>query len=63
LGSVVPIGLVVADANRGAVVVDVVVSWSVLPATATEAGIRGIDGRESGTENPNPGWPEKGWPI
>ena len=63
LGSVVPVSLVVAGAGRGAVVVDVVVSWSVLPATATEAGISRIDGRGSGMEDPNPGWPGRGWPY
>ena len=42
---------------------DVVVSWSVLPATATKAGIRGIDGSESGTEDPNPGWPGRVGPY
>ena len=52
-----------ADADRGAIVVDVVASWSVLPATATEAGVSGIDGRESGTEDPNAGLPGRGWPI
>ena len=63
LGSVAPVGLVAVDADRGAIVVDVVASWSVLPATATEAGISGIDGRESGTEDPNAGLPGSSWPI